>query len=100
MLDGAEACLAAGFTSSLAPANLRLRLRRALRNQADFVTHPRYPLIFDPQTAGGLLARVPADQAAACLAALRAGGYPHAAEVGRVLPQSDALAPVVLRGGG
>lgn len=94
VLDGAEACLAAGIASSLAPANVRLR--RALRNQADFVKHPRYPLIFDPQTAGGLLASVPAAQAAACLQALRDGGYPLTAVIGRILPPSDALEPVVL----
>lgn len=94
VLDGAEACLAAGFASSLAPANVRLR--RALRNQAVFVQHPRYPLIFDPQTAGGLLASVPAAQAAACLQALRDGGYPLTAVIGRILPPSDALEPIVL----
>lgn len=94
VLDGAEACLAAGIASSLAPANVRLR--RALRNQADFVNHPRYPLIFDPQTAGGLLASVPAAQAAACLQALRDGGYPLTAVIGRILPPSDALEPIVL----
>lgn len=96
VLDGAEACLSAGIASSLAPANVRLR--RALRNQAEFVSHPRYPLIFDPQTAGGLLASVPADRAEGCLAALRAGGYPHTAVIGRILHQSDALEPIVLRG--
>jgi selenide,water dikinase len=77
------------------PANVRLR--RALRNQAEFVAHPRYALLFDPQTAGGLLASVPADRADACIAALREAGYPHAAAIGQVLPQGDALAPVVLR---
>jgi selenide,water dikinase len=95
VLAGAEECLAAGITSSLAPANVRLR--RALRNQAEFVAHPRYALLFDPQTAGGLLASVPADRADACIAALREAGYPHAAAIGQVLPQGDALAPVVLR---
>lgn len=94
LLDGALDCVAAGITSSLAPANVRLR--RALRNQADFVNDPRYPLLFDPQTAGGLLASVPADQADACVAALRAAGYPHTAAIGRILAQGEALEPVVL----
>jgi selenide,water dikinase len=59
LLDGAAECVAAGVLSSLQPANLRLR--RALRNQEEALAHPNYPLIFDPQTAGGLLASVPAD---------------------------------------
>jgi selenide,water dikinase len=49
VLPGAEECVAKGISSSLAPANVRLR--RALRNQEAFVNHPRYPLLFDPQTA-------------------------------------------------
>jgi selenide,water dikinase len=95
VLQGAEYCVSAGVASSLAPANVRLR--RALRNQADFVRHPRYPLLFDPQTAGGLLASVPSEQADACVTALRAAGYPHTAIIGRILPAGEALEPVLLR---
>ena len=51
LLDGALDTVAAGIVSSLQPANVRLR--RALRNQEAFARHPRYPLLFDPQTAGG-----------------------------------------------
>lgn len=94
LLDGAQACVAAGIVSSLQDANVRLR--RALRNQEAMVKHPRYPLIFDPQTAGGLLASVPADQADACIAALRELGYPHTVAIGRVLAQTDALEPITL----
>ena len=94
LLDGAQECVAAGIVSSLQPANVRLR--RALRDQAAFVQHPRYPLLFDPQTAGGLLATVPADRAQACVAALREAGYPHTAIIGRILVQGDALEPIVL----
>jgi selenide, water dikinase len=94
LLDGAQECVEAGITSSLQSANVRLR--RALRNQEEFVKHPRYPLIFDPQTAGGLLASVPADRVDACIAALQAAGYPHTCKIGRILPQGDALEPIVL----
>ena len=94
MLDGAEECVALGIVSSLQGSNVRLR--RALRNQEEFVKHPRYPLIFDPQTAGGLLASVPADKAEACIAALRKLGYVHTVAIGRILPQADALEPIVL----
>jgi selenide, water dikinase len=94
LLDGAQECVQAGITSSLQSANVRLR--RALRNQEQFVKHPRYPLIFDPQTAGGLLASVPADQVDACIAELKAQGYPHTCKIGRILPQGDALEPIIL----
>ena len=94
LLDGAQECVEAGITSSLQSANVRLR--RALRNQEEFVKHPRYPLIFDPQTAGGLLASVPADRVDACIAALKAQGYPHTCKIGRILPQGDALEPITL----
>lgn len=94
LLEGAQECVAAGIVSSLQSANVRLR--RAVRNQEAMVSHPRYPLIFDPQTAGGLLASVPAHQADACLAALHRLGYPHSAVIGRVLAQTDALEPITL----
>ena len=72
VLEGAEETSAAGILSSLQPANVRLR--RALRNQQAALSHPRYALIFDPQTAGGLLASIPQERAGACLEALRALG--------------------------
>jgi len=96
LLDGAQECVAAGIVSSLQSANVRLR--RAVRNQEAMVAHPRYPLIFDPQTAGGLLASVPAERAQDCVTALRALGYVHTTIIGRVLPAGDALAPIVLCG--
>jgi selenide, water dikinase len=94
LLDGAQECVAHGIVSSLQASNVRLR--RALHNQQDYVHHPRYPLLFDPQTAGGLLASVPAAQAGACIAALRAAGYADAAVIGQVRDQGDALAPITL----
>ena len=95
VLEGAEETAAAGILSSLQPANVRLR--RALRNQAEMVDHPRYRLIFDPQTAGGLLASVPRDRAQDCVAALRKAGYVHTTTIGRVLEQGDAIEPVTLK---
>ncbi|MDZ7851229.1 MAG: selenide, water dikinase SelD [Halomonas sp.] len=96
LLEGAEETVAAGILSSIQPANMRLR--RAISDQADWVDHPRYPLLFDPQTAGGLLAGVPAEHAEACLEALHALGYGRAAVIGRVLEPGEALVPIHLTG--
>ncbi len=95
VLDGAEETAARGILSSLQPANVRLR--RALRNQAEMLEHPRYRLVFDPQTAGGLLASIPPERAEACLGALRAAGYGHAAIIGEIeADRGEALEPIVL----
>jgi selenide,water dikinase len=92
VLDGTRECVAAGIFSSLQPANVRLK--RAVRGQAEAARHPLFPLLFDPQTAGGLLAALPRERAEACVAELRASGCGHAAIVGRVLARSAELEPV------
>ena len=94
ILDGAEETVRLGILSSLQPANVRLR--RAIRNLAEVQGHQRYPLVFDPQTSGGLLASLPAARAEACLRALRDLGYARAVLIGRVTAPSDHLEPVTL----
>lgn len=94
ILAGAVDTISAGILSSLQPANVRLR--RALHNPQDFVGDPRFALLFDPQTAGGLLASAPAAAADACLAELRQLGYPQATRIGRILAQGETLEPVRL----
>jgi selenide,water dikinase len=94
LLDGAMATVEAGILSSLQPQNLRLR--RAIRDIEQAAQHPVYPLLFDPQTAGGLLAGVPAERAADCIAALRERGYHDAAVIGRIEPPSDEQEPIRL----
>jgi selenide, water dikinase len=95
LLEGAVDCVRAGILSSLQPANVRLR--RAIRNPEAFVQDPRYALLFDPQTAGGLLASVPAASVSACIAALHAAGYRHSVVIGQVTAQGESLEPVVLQ---
>ncbi len=94
LLEGAVETVAAGIFSSLQPQNLRLR--RAIRDLERMARHPRFPLLFDPQTAGGLLAGVPAHRAAACLAELRSLGYAAATVIGRVDPRSEAESPIAI----
>ena len=92
LLDGAQQTVDAGITSTLQPQNLRLR--RAIANLGVAGEDSRFPLIFDPQTAGGLLASVPGDRAEACVADLRKLGYDRTAIIGSVLPQGNTLEPV------
>ncbi|MBI4205070.1 MAG: selenide, water dikinase SelD [Betaproteobacteria bacterium] len=95
-LDGARDTVAAGIFSSLQPQNIRLR--RAIANLESVSADPRFPLLFDPQTAGGLLAAVPGDCAAACVTELKTLGYPAAAVIGQVSPRSEQFAPVTVLG--
>ncbi|MBI4275767.1 MAG: selenide, water dikinase SelD [Rhizobiales bacterium] len=94
LLDGAHESVARGIFSSLQPQNVRLR--RAIKNLDTAGKHPLYSLLFDPQTAGGLLASVPLAEAERCVVALRAGGYPNAAVVGFVSPRNTAIEPVAI----
>jgi selenide,water dikinase len=94
LLDGLKETIAAGIFSSLQPQNVRLR--RAIRNLDEAAVHPLYPALFDPQTAGGLLASVPQERAQACVAALQAAGYAAAAIVGSVEPRSDEVASITV----
>ena len=94
VLDGAQETISMGILSSLQPANLRLR--RAIRNQGEAKENERFPLIFDPQTSGGLLASIPAEQAQSCLKVLQELGFTEARIVGHVSKESDYLEPIIL----
>jgi len=91
VLDGALDLVRAGLTSSLHPDNLAALAALA---EAD-PTDPLTTLLIDPQTAGGLLAGVAAEDAADCLAELRALGY-RAAAIGIVEPMEGAAPRVRL----
>src|SRR5271166_1823905 len=82
-LDGALPLLGSGVTSSLHADNIAALADLDPAAQL----HRVAPLLIDPQTAGGLLAGVPADRAAACLVELQALGY-RAALIGRIVGPS------------
>ncbi len=96
MLDGALACVQQGMRSSLHSANARQH--HAVDNAAYAMAHPHWPLLVDPQTAGGLLASVPAARVNDCLAALQRQGYGHACAVGTVRALPAGAAPIVVVG--
>ena len=84
VLDGALQCSTEGVQSTLYNAN-----KEAFSCQGNANEHSVLPLLFDPQTAGGLLAGIPVDQTEACLHDLIDAGY-TAAKIGVV----DQLAPI------
>jgi selenide,water dikinase len=92
-LDGALALLAAGLTSSLHGGNLPAL--SALGPGAASCDPALAALLIDPQTAGGLLAGVPAERATACLDELRRLGY-RAADIGVVIASSGGAPRVRL----
>ena len=82
IFDGAEALAAAGVRSSIWQANRDAVL-------ADVPDTARATLLFDPQTAGGLLAALPSEAAGAARDALQAMG--HKAEIiGRLTEATEA----------
>ena len=96
LLDGLRDTLAAGIFSSLQPQNVRLR--RAIRNLDAVASHPLYPVLFDPQTAGGLLASVPSERAQACVSCLARRLDTHLPlSWGYVEPRSASLGAITVR---
>jgi selenide,water dikinase len=89
LLDGAAELLEGGIESTLAPDNTD-----AARPFTAPSGHPAWRLLFDPQTAGGLVAGVPADKARLCLAALHAGGDAAAVVIGRVVARRGGEAAI------
>ncbi len=90
-LQGALECFESGFSSSLHGAN-QLK-EQYIGNSAVVKDHRAYPLLFDPQTSGGLLASVPGGRAEACLDQLRTMGYQDARIIGQVQDGKDPAIP-------
>ncbi len=94
LLEGALWCIDNGILSSLHHDNaIHANL---LNNAEQFPNDPRVALLFDPQTAGGLLAAVPKAHAQACLAQLHRHGDTTAACIGTVQQIDDSDATITL----
>lgn len=95
VLPGAMKTLHQGYLSSLQPQNMQAA--RWLQNAAAYANRAEYPILFDPQTAGGLLATVPGDRAAACLSALQQAGYSAAVQIGTVTAPTPTQPPITIK---
>ena len=93
-LEGAEETIASEIFSSLYPENKKFEVY--INGNEGKAQHPLYPLLFDPQTAGGLLASVPVDRAGDCVEALHSLGYKQAALIGNVVAQENKERPITI----
>ncbi len=82
VLNGAAECADNGWLSSLHPDNAKAQ--QWLCNAEPFQSHSHYPLLFDPQTAGGLLTAIDPDKAEQCLRALQRSDCAEAAIIGHI----------------
>jgi selenide,water dikinase len=83
---GALELLARGLRSSYHEQN---ESRRRAIDFAPTASGPRVALLFDPQTAGGLLLALPPERVDAALAALHEAGDPEAVRIGEVTARSE-----------
>ena len=82
LLEGALEASRGGIRSSLHGSNAAAVALSP--ESAPFAEHVYFPLLFDPQTSGCLLAGVATAQVESCLAAMHAAGYPEAAAIGQI----------------
>jgi len=95
VLNGALQMIDTGIFSSLQEQNVRLR--RAIKDPGELRKHKHFPLLFDPQTSGGLLAAIPEKNAGVCLAELHELGYPESVIIGAVTDDTENIESVTLK---
>ena len=92
IFQGALAQLQAGVHSSLQKSNEAVLWDFAVNlDDLDASARAHAAVLVDPQTSGGLLAAVPAECAAACIADLMAAGYTASTIVGEVRSGASEL---------
>ena len=94
LLPGTEDCAKQGISSSLLSENQK-RVSVSLAHDSSAV-QSMAPILFDPQTSGGLLFGIPSEQTAPCLQQLQSHGWPQAAVVGRIHPTAEGQAEITL----
>ena len=93
-LPGAMTCIENNIVSSLHEENKQVT-RHLIKPDA-CLDQTRLQLLFDPQTAGGLLCSLPQENADTCLTALHQAGYQQAAIIGRLTQRTDQPDRIVL----
>jgi len=103
ILAGALETIEMGIYSELQPQNLQAALRlpfdfaQGERSvTADFIDnlaraekYSQYPLLFDPQTSGGLLAAIDETKAEECIISLKSAGYIYSSIIGRIVESRE-----------
>ena len=95
VLPGALETVETGILSTLQPKNERFAAQ--VDASADDRDRGEYGLLFDPQTAGGLLAGVPRDSVQGCVTELKARGYPDTAVIGEIVDSAGWKRRIRLR---
>ena len=83
-----------GIYSSLHNSNKESEI--VITNRDVFRNNKLYELLFDPQTAGGLLASVSAEKATETIKLIHEAGYREAQIIGRVTSRSSPLPTIKL----
>ncbi|XHU96909.1 MAG: selenide, water dikinase SelD [cyanobacterium endosymbiont of Rhopalodia gibba] len=86
LLEGAMQTTKQGITSSLYLQNLQAS--NYILNREEVKHRNKFPLLFDPQTSGGLLASIPSDKADNCLLNLIKSGFKDSCIIGKVLEKN------------
>lgn len=93
-LPGAIESMKSGIVSSLHEDNKFTE--SSIHNAEQVANHALYPLLFDPQTAGGLLISLPMEQAEPCLKELQQHGYNDASIIGKLIATQGENSSITL----
>ena len=93
LLPGALETVETGILSTLQPKNERFAAQVAATDEQR--KRAEFSLLFDPQTAGGLLAGVPRESVRDCVAELKTQGYSDTAVIGEIVGADSARSRVV-----
>lgn len=98
LMFGAPECIEKGVFSTLHPQNLRCKhaVQERSASNSKINTLPVFPLLFDPQTSGGLLATIPGHHAERVIRELRAYGYPDSTIIGHIEERNPATPDVMV----